>query len=69
MTIWAWCLLDLLATILIDWIPWSFDKNRFDPKVIPSEAKKNMPIAKNISEFAPEGIAFGLEFGWIEETV
>ena len=39
---------------------------RSAPKAIPSEAKKNMLIAKRISEFVPEGIAFGTESGWVE---
>ena len=62
-------MLDLHVSILIDWILWSFDQNRSDPKVILSEAKKNMLIAKSLSEFFPERFTFGPESGRIKETV
>ena len=67
--IWAWCFLDFLFSLLIDWIFLSFYQNQSDPKVIISTAKKNIHKAKSISELSPERFAFRPEFVRIEKMV
>ena len=45
-------------SLLIDWILWSFNQSRSDPKAIPSGSKKNMLIAKEHKRILSREVRF-----------
>ena len=61
MLIWAWCFHDLLVSLLIDWILWSFDQNRSNPKVILYGSKQSILISKKHKRILSRKVHFWTE--------